>query len=161
MRRLDRSDLLDHFRKHAARGTYVASTCDLVLQNGDKARVAYVMPKYTLRHASEKPEEMRAMLKLSLASTRDMVLRALEHPETSTYDVCRHKMLRQRYTTVYLTDKGQWVDTHKDYVVGGGHSEHSLFLSQLMVPWNDVSFCVHASPSFFYCFVVTWVYFLS
>lgn len=141
VRRLDRADLLAHFRKCGARGTYIATTADLFLQTGQKARVVFALPKYTLRYATERPEEMRAMLKLSVASTTETVLQALEHPETSTYDLCRHQVLRRRYTAVYLTDAGKWVDTHGDYVVGGGHSEHALFLSQLMESWQHCLCC--------------------
>ena len=97
VRRLDRTDLLEHFRKHGARGTYLASACDVVLQNGDKARVADVLPKYTSRHASEKPEEMRVMVKLSLASTKDEVLRALERPETQNVASEVHHSLYDRH----------------------------------------------------------------
>ena len=50
--------------------------------------MTYVMPKYTLKHAVEKADEMRAMMRVATATSMDEVMRAMERPETGTYDVC-------------------------------------------------------------------------
>ena len=39
-----------------------------------------------------------------LATSEDQVRRAMEHPQTGAYDVCRHERLRQRYVSVYLSE---------------------------------------------------------
>ena len=50
--------------------------------------------------------------------------------------VCRHQRLRRAYTIICLTEGGAMLDTHLDFVTGGGWSEHAIFLSQLMAAWN-------------------------
>ena len=52
-------------------------------------------------------------------------------PETGTYDIFRHIRLRQSFTTVFVAADGQVVDQHRNFVEGGGHSEHALFISNL------------------------------
>ena len=99
MTRLDRAELVQHFRKHGARGTYLAAVCDHEV-GGERVKLTYTMPKYTLKYALENAAEMRATLQLSLATSEDEVRRAMEHPLTGSYDVCRHERLRQRYVSV-------------------------------------------------------------
>ena len=49
-----------------------------------------------------------------------------------TYDIFRHMYLRQTFCSIYVVEGGRTVDAHKDYVVGGGWSEHSLFIHSLV-----------------------------
>ncbi len=74
------------------------------------------------------------MLQLSLATSEDQVRRAMEHPQTGAYDVCRRERLRQRYVSVYLSEDEKWLDSHRDFITGGGYTEHTVFFSQLMDP---------------------------
>ena len=43
----------------------------------------------------------------------------------------RHMFLRRTYSTVYVTTDKAFLDMHADYVAGGGHSEHALFVKSL------------------------------
>ncbi|CAE7855858.1 unnamed protein product, partial [Symbiodinium necroappetens] len=47
-KRLSLDDILKHFRKHGARGTFLASVTSRVLSDGRQARLLYVLPKYRL-----------------------------------------------------------------------------------------------------------------
>lgn len=56
--------------------------------------------------SNKEPEEMRAMMRVATATSMDEVMRAMELPETGTYDVCRHQRLRRAYTIIYLPEGG-------------------------------------------------------
>jgi hypothetical protein len=49
---------------------------------------------------------MRAMMRVATATSMDEVMRAMELPETGTYDVCRHQRLRRAYPIIYLPEGG-------------------------------------------------------
>ena len=93
-----------------------------------------MLPKYKLEKAAECPTEMSACLKLSLSSSRAEVEKACCHPRTDTYDLHTHThmSLRQSYTSVWVTKSGAVLEGHKDFMVGCGYSEHSLFVSGLL-----------------------------
>lgn len=133
VKRLDRSDLLAHFRKHGPRNTYLASTCNVYLPTGDKAKLVYILPKFTVRFAMEKHDDMRAVLQLSLAQDVAAVEAACAHAKTSTYDLQRHQYLRQTYVSVWVAEGGKVLDSHRDFVSGAGMTEHTLFISGLLV----------------------------
>ena len=56
--------------------------------------------------SNKEPEEMRAMMRVATATSMDEVMRAMELPETGTYDVCRHQRLRRAYPIIYLPEGG-------------------------------------------------------
>ena len=132
MKRLDRAGILDHYRAHGARGTFLAATCDHKLPTGDVAVLVYVLPKHKLEKAMECPTEMSALLKLSVASSRSEVQKACAHPRTGEYDIQTHISLRQRYTSVWVTKDGSVLEGHQDFITGCGHTEHSLFITGLL-----------------------------
>ena len=86
-RRLDRASIVKHWRKHGPRGTYVATTCDKVLDDGSRATLLFVMPKFALHFAAERHQDMTAAVQLGLAQTVEEVQQACRHPETQCYDV--------------------------------------------------------------------------
>ena len=86
-RRLDRTAIVKHWRKHGPRGTYVATTCDKVLDCGSRATLLFVMPKFALHYAAERHQDMTAAVQLGLAQTVEQVQQACSHPETQCYDV--------------------------------------------------------------------------
>ena len=58
------------------------------LPGGATARVVYVFPKYTLRYAHERPEDMLAVTRLALAGRDHCAVRAACcATEASTYDL--------------------------------------------------------------------------
>lgn len=132
MKRLDRQDLLSHFRKHGATKTFMAQTCNKYVENLGRAKLCYVMPKYVLRYAWERSSDMRAAMKLALASDVDQVEDAASHGETSVYDIFRRKHLRETFVSLFVLQDGQVVDSHRDYVTGAGFTEHTVFISGLL-----------------------------
>ena len=132
VKRLDRASILDHYRSRGAGATFLAATCEHELPTGDIAILVYVLPKYKLEKAVECPSEMSACLKLSLAKSRADVEKACCHPRTCCYDLQTHMSLRQSYTSVWVTKSGAVLEGHKDFVVGCGWTEHSLFVSGLI-----------------------------
>ena len=85
-RRLCQDDILKHFRKHGARGTFLASVTSRVLADGSKAKLLYVFPKYRLELGHCRREEIAAALRLGLASTVEDVFQACADPETGFLD---------------------------------------------------------------------------
>ena len=131
-RRLDRTQLLEHYHSTGARGSYLATSCSLDLATGQTAKLLYIMPKYSLRMVVDKPAEMQAVLRLSLAESSEEVQAAASNPTTGTYDVFRHIYLRQTFVALYVVDKDTVLDSHKDFVSGGGHTDHSHFLRTIL-----------------------------
>jgi hypothetical protein len=129
--RLDCKSICQYHQEKGAAATYLSSACKVVLATGEMATMVYVIPKYILRYASDRPEDMQACLQLALAETSEMVEAACASKETGAYDIVRHMNLRRAFTVVYVTEKGDIVDTHKHFMVCGGHSEHQLFVSEL------------------------------
>ena len=81
----------------------------------------------------EKHDDMRAVLQLSLAQDVAAVEAACAHAKTSTYDLQRHQYLRQTYVSVWVAEGGKVLDSHRDFVSGAGMTEHTLFISGLLV----------------------------
>ena len=67
-------------------------------------------------------------MNLAQANSLQDVENACANTETGCYDVFHHMFLRNSYTFVYVTKDGMVRDTHRHYVQGGGHSEHSIFI---------------------------------
>ena len=131
VKRLDRAAILAHYRQHGPRGTFLASTCKVTLASSKKASIVYVMPKYKLSLCWDDKDGMAACMKLALASDGESVRTAC-NAATGTYDVYTHMRLRQRFTTIYVTDSKEVIDLHRDYTLQGGFSEHSLFIQGLV-----------------------------
>ena len=95
------------------------------------------MPKYSLRLTSEKPADMQSSLELALSTTTAEVWKAAAHPDTRAYDPFRHVHLRQTYVTLYViplrAESHIILDSHKDFISGGGHSEHTTFLQAVLL----------------------------
>ena len=85
--RLCLDDLLKHYRKSGPCATFLASVCDLPLQDGSRARLCYVIPKFRLEYAESKHEEMSAALHLALARTPSDVRQACAAPTTGHWRV--------------------------------------------------------------------------
>ena len=130
--RLDRGKIIAHFHSHGARGTFIAAPCKKELRTGDVATHIYVLPKFALRLAKEKPREMQAALDLGLSATASDVLEACRHPRTGVYCLNHHQHLRRSYAIVYVTEEKRVLDSHADFLVAGGFSEHQLFVEALV-----------------------------
>ncbi|CAE7767555.1 Psmd10, partial [Symbiodinium sp. KB8] len=101
-KRLSLDDMLKHFRKHAAGGTFLASVTSRVLSDGRQALLLYVLPTYRLELGTHRREDIAAALKLGLTTTVQQVHGACADPETGHYDFVRHMFLRRTYSTVYV-----------------------------------------------------------
>lgn len=89
------------------------------------------MPKFCLRNALEKPEDMSASMGIALAESPEALHRACSHSASGRYDLRRHMFLRQAYVTLYVTAE-KIIDGHNHYMQGGGHTEHTVFLSEVI-----------------------------
>lgn len=65
--------IFDHYKVAGPLGTYLASTCKHILSTGEEATLVYIMPKHRLSFATEKRDDMMAMMNLALASSRQDV----------------------------------------------------------------------------------------
>ena len=88
MKRLDRQDLLENSRRHGATKTFMAQTCDKFVENLGRAKLCYVLPKYVLRYAWERSGDMRAAMRLALASEVEKVDDAACHGDTCKKPLC-------------------------------------------------------------------------
>ncbi|CAE7350331.1 Psmd10 [Symbiodinium sp. KB8] len=68
-KRLSLDDILKHFRKHGARGTFLASVTSRVLSDGRQARLLYVLPKYRLELGINRREDIAAAVITTLCAT--------------------------------------------------------------------------------------------
>ena len=123
--------LMDFYQKHGASKLLLMKPCKLTLRTGQEATLCYAMPKYKILFAIERPADLQAALMLGMAHTSEEVRQACANLQTGTYDIFRHMYLRQSFVNVYVTHSGAVVDCHRDFVRGGGHSEHSLFVKAL------------------------------
>ena len=80
--RLDLDSLLKHFRKKGPCGTWMATPCDLVLQDASVAQSLYVFGKYDLNAVTEKRDDTFAAMRLCLARAASEVEAACADPET-------------------------------------------------------------------------------
>ena len=134
-KRLDRNFILEHYRRADARGTYLATTCTQTLSNGEETKLLYILPKYQMRLAEEKPHDMSSAMKLALSQlskNQQEVEAACANPRTLCYDLWRHIYLRQTFVACFVTVNNRVFDTHKDWMLCGGYSEHSLFIAALL-----------------------------
>lgn len=129
---MDRTSLLAHFREHGPQKTFLAATCNIVLADGAKCKLLYVFPKFKLSPAEQDPTGMASALKLGLAKSPEEIMAACSPLDTQAYCIHRHMMLRQRFVTVFVTDSGDVRDLHRDWLLNGGWSEHSLFVEALI-----------------------------
>ena len=121
---------MQHFHRCGPRGTYLGTSCSKKLRSGEVAKLCYVLPKFQLRFAEERPADMAACVRLALAETPSQVQEACFHPSTGTYDLMRHIYLRQSFATVWVTEQKHCIDCHKDYMtLGASRSTPFLFLA--------------------------------
>jgi hypothetical protein len=130
-KRLDGKAIRGYFLEHGAAGTFLESACNLKLADGSTATKVYVMPKYTLRFASERGEDMQAMMDLALSVDTKSIAAALADKESGVYSYARHMYLRRTFVSVYITTEGMAVDAHKHFIEACGHTEHTWFFSRL------------------------------
>ena len=81
-KRLCLDDIVKHYHEHGPTGTFAASVCDIVLEDGQKSRLCYAFPKWNLHSAVKKQGELCGMLKLGLAQSAVDVHRAASSLET-------------------------------------------------------------------------------
>ena len=128
VKRLDRHTILGHYKEAGPTGTFLASTCEHMVEPAGLCKLVYIMPKYKLNLCEERPADLISALKLSLATTVQEVELACQNPTTGCYDIWRHMYLRQTFTAVFVSGGRGVFDQHRDFVLGGGYSEHSLFI---------------------------------
>jgi hypothetical protein len=132
LRRLDAKFITAHYRKEGAERTFIVVECDRILSTGQRAIKLYVMPKYQLKYAVDKRDDMNAMVALGLQNSVEDVRRAAT--QSDEYSFWKHMFLRRTFVTIYLTDSGKAVDCHKHYIEACGHSEHAWFIETLQKP---------------------------
>ncbi|CAE7649262.1 kptA, partial [Symbiodinium microadriaticum] len=130
--RLDRAAIIAHFKATGPRGTFLANTCKKTLPDNSTGVLCYIFPKYTLSHAQNRHVDMSCAMCLALAENNEDVCRACADAATGEYDVFRHMHLRRAYVSLFVREDKQVVDLHKDFVAGGGFSEHAEFLKSHM-----------------------------
>jgi hypothetical protein len=123
---------------------YLDSDCSVVLPDGRVTVHVYVFPKYSLHLARTRPDDLRSMLQLGCAQNVEEVKAAYVNSKRGTYDIRRHRYLRQTYVTVWVCDDGSVVDGHKHFVEAAGHTEHQMLVKGLhfpkMFPLADIAF---------------------
>lgn len=82
MERLDKQDLIDRFRAAGAKGAFLASTCDRML---DLEEHTNIIPEYQLKFAAERADEMRQVLRMALARDRRELESVAAHPKTNMF----------------------------------------------------------------------------
>ena len=93
VKRLDRHTILGHYKVAGPTGTFLASTCEHMVEPAGLCKLVYIMPKYKLSLCEERSADMVSALKLSLATTVKEVELACQHPQTGCYDIWRHMYL--------------------------------------------------------------------
>jgi hypothetical protein len=142
-KRLDFNRIAKHYQQHGAEGSFITQNVRILLPDGEMSKRVYIMPKYSMDRVSQSQADMQAALRLATAQTATDVERSCANLATGTYDFKRHMHLRQNYVTVFLTSDGSVLDMHKDFMKGGGFSEHSIFFDRLVHFRGDFldSFC--------------------
>ena len=102
----------------------MAQTCDKFVENLGRAKLCYVLPKYVLRYAWERSGDMRAAMRLALASEVEKVDDAACHGDTCKKPLC--------LSLCCMLQDGQAVDGHRDFITGAGFTEHTVFISWLL-----------------------------
>ena len=105
---------------------YLHIDCAVTFADGEIATHVYVLPKYSLRWAQTRSEDMRSMLRLGCAQTVGDVEAACSSEVTGTdgqkhfvYDFRKHRYLRQNFVTVWVCESEAVIDGHKHFVEGG------------------------------------------
>lgn len=93
VKRLDRHTILGHYKVAGPTGTFLASTCEHMVEPAGLCKLVYIMPKYKLSLCEERSADMVSALKLSLATTVKEVELACQHPQTGCHDIWRHMYL--------------------------------------------------------------------
>ena len=118
-----------HYNKHGADATFIEEgVSKQVIVNRKSVMVVkvYAFPKYRLKVGGDE-ENLKNLIVLTLGSLQEKQ-DALGHPP---YSWTKHRKMRQRNTVVLVTDGALIIDTHEDYIKGGGQTEHSLFVGHL------------------------------
>ena len=74
VKRLDSHRINLQFREHKAEGTFLKQSCRKTFSSGDEVIGVYILPKYKLCYAMDKPNQMQAMLQLSLVTTFEEII---------------------------------------------------------------------------------------
>ena len=131
--RLDLDALVTYFNEHCREGNtnenmFLERECDKLLPTAHKAVKCFVFPKYQLRFAVERPDDMQSAMNLALATTSAEVKAAAVHKVNNVYDLNRHSYLRRTFVTVFVTTDGSVLDGHKHFIEAAGQSEHAIFV---------------------------------
>ena len=108
------SDIKIHVDKQGAENTYLVQDVDIIVvvnHVGYPCHRMYIFPKYQLKFAYERRDEMEKIFQLRLASTPDEWNLAY-----GPYDLDEHRSMWQKFTLVYLLDDGRAVDQHTEYM---------------------------------------------
>ena len=97
VKRLVFNDILVHYRKHKAEGIFLVQACEKTIGGGFEVDKVYVMPKYSLQFATERPADMQAVMRLAVATSIPDIHLACAHPETGKYDIYRHMGTNRLY----------------------------------------------------------------
>ena len=110
----------------------MATTCSHTLSDAEETKLLYILSKYQMRCAEEKPHDMSCAMKLALSKNQKEVEAACANLRTSCNDLWPHIYLRQSFVACFVTANNRVMDTHKDWMQSGGYSEHSLFIAALL-----------------------------
>lgn len=173
VKRLDSHRINLHFREHKAEGTFLKQSCRKTLSSGDEVIGVYILPKYKLCYAMDKPNQMQAMLQLSLATTfeeiiivfsKQCVLLAMVLSKTNHYRNWFYAwgFMFTCCCTFYATYVFQWLRIDNGIIClvffGKGthfiplrHIQPVLFISKQMINFFVIYFY------FFLCFLLLYV----
>ncbi len=127
--RLSLSVILEYFQKEGAAKTFLHRRVDGNIEiagNIYSYDEIWVVPKFCLAKAFEKPAEMKAMMRLATASSYGDICNALG----GAYSWSRHKYLREHFTALYKVGTRVY-DSHHDWVRFFGHTEWCYFIRTL------------------------------
>ena len=97
VKRLVFNDILAHYRMHKAEGTFLVQACEKTIGGVFAVDKVYVLPKYSLKFATERPADMQAVMRLALATSIPEIHLACCNPETGQYDISRHMGTNRLY----------------------------------------------------------------
>ena len=97
VKRLVFNDILAHYRLHKAEGTFLVQACEKTIGGVFAVDKVYVMPKYSLEFATERPADMQAVMRLAMATNIPEVHLACANSETGNYDIYRHMGTNRLY----------------------------------------------------------------
>ena len=140
-RRLSAAQMREWLEEHGAEHTYLKEVLDgaRVLIDGRTKAVAevYVLPKYQMKLALEKPEELQSRLDLFMSCLHEdpelMMRQSLGNVHMWSFK--RHKSLFYRYVLVCCLADGQILDEHPHFTHDTA-SEHAAFVKSLVSDFN-------------------------